>query len=109
MTLPGKPIKVLLNRWMSPVSGTVIHHGPNSYDPKPPQIGKDRNYSIFADLFIFQIDQQTIIDKLSLPIYNASMFFGRKYELSTIKGAIASNRAELGIVYGFIPHAYKIS
>ena len=28
------------------------------------------------------------------------MFFGRKYELSIIKDAIASNRAELGIVYG---------
>jgi len=28
------------------------------------------------------------------------MFFGRKYELSIIKDAIASNRAELGIIYG---------
>ncbi|RZB35063.1 MAG: hypothetical protein SRB1_00831 [Desulfobacteraceae bacterium Eth-SRB1] len=28
------------------------------------------------------------------------MFFGRKYELNIIKDAIASNRAELGIVYG---------
>lgn len=28
------------------------------------------------------------------------MFYGRKYELGIIKTAIASNRAELGIVYG---------
>lgn len=28
------------------------------------------------------------------------MFYGREYELGTIKHAIASNRAELGIVYG---------
>jgi len=40
------------------------------------------------------------LDILSLPIYDASMFFGRKYELSIIKDAIASKRAELGIVYG---------
>jgi len=28
------------------------------------------------------------------------MFYGRKYELNLIKDAIASSRAELGIVYG---------
>jgi len=37
---------------------------------------------------------------LSLPIYDVSMSFGRKYELSIIKDAIASDRAELGIVHG---------
>ena len=55
---------------------------------------------IFADLPNNVIDRQELIDRRSLPIYTSPMFVGRENELSIIQGAIDSDRAELGIVYG---------
>ena len=61
---------------------------------------KNEASGVLADLPNNVIDRQTMIDGRSLPIYTLHMFVGRENELKTIQEAIASNRAELGIVYG---------
>ena len=55
---------------------------------------------ILADLIRKATDRQTTLAVSSLLIYDPIMFYGREYELNIIRNAIASDRAELGIVYG---------